>query len=206
MKKSQAKSYWAKKNKWFIDAYNKSAFESIKHAPVLLREDLAVLTAKMLNAKTILDLGCGPCRVLANCLEAIEDSKGIGLDFSQSMIEESKDFLKSKKLISRAKLKNVDLLESKSYPKADLSIGLGLFDYISNPKNILDKSIKSSPVLVASWPTKTPRNYLRKFRYSCNVHTYKKEDILTLLKETGFKYVKSINLGGLSGFVTISSL
>ena len=61
-------------------------------------------------------------------------------------------------------------------------------------------------MLVASWPTKTPRNYLRKFRYSCNVFTYKKNETLNLLKETGFKYVKSINLGGLSGFVTISSL
>ena len=201
-----SKSYWAKKNQWFLDAYNKSAFESIKHAPVLLREDLAVLTSKMINAKTILDLGCGPCRVLANCLEVIEDSKGIGLDFSQSMIQESKEFLKSKKLLSRTKLKNVDLLESKSYPKADISIGLGLFDYISNPKNILLKSIKAAPVLVASWPTKTPRNYLRKFRYSCNVFTYKKDETFNLLKETGYKYVKSINLGGLSGFVTISSL
>ena len=206
MEKRKAKSYWAKQNQWFLNAYNKSFFESIKHGPVLLREDIAVLTAKMLDAKTILDLGCGPCRVLGNCLEAIKKSKGIGLDFSSSMIQESKEFLKAKRLLSRTTLKNVDLLEAKTYPKSDLSIGLGLFDYIANPKNILDKSIKAAPVLVASWPSKTPRNYLRRFRYSCEVFTYDKEETLNLLKETGFKYTKAINGGGFSGFITVSSL
>ncbi len=206
MEKNSSKSYWSKKNEWFINAYNSSLIESIKHAPVLLREDLAIITAKLINANSILDLGCGPCRVLGNCLEAIEGSKGYGLDFSSSMIKESESFLKSRNLLGRTNLQKVDLLKIDNYPKSSISIGLGLFDYIGDPQIIIKKSIKAAPVLVASWPTRTFRNYLRRFRYSCNVYTYKHQDVEDLLRSEGFKYTKTINLGGFSGFATISMI
>ena len=60
MSESLSKDYWSKSNKWFIDAYNSTFIESIKHAPVRLREDLAVMSTKLIDAKKILDLGCGP--------------------------------------------------------------------------------------------------------------------------------------------------
>ena len=99
---------------------------------------------------------------------------------------------------------NLLLLDLKEYPKASISIALGLFDYIDNPLNILNKTSMSTSVLVASWPTNTPRNYLRKFRYSCPVYRYNLSDVENILKEAGYNFTQVINLGALSGFVTIS--
>ena len=203
MSESLSKEYWSKSNKWFIDAYNSTFIESIKHAPVRLREDLAVMSTKLIDAKKILDLGCGPSRVLAKCLLSVPDSQGIGLDFSDSMINESKSYLKSLDLVDRVELEKADLLDLKEFPKASISIALGLFDYIEDPLRILNKASMSTSVLV-SWPTNTPRNYLRKFRYSCPVYRYNLSDVENILKEAGYNFTQVINLGALSGFVTIS--
>ncbi len=204
MSKSLSKDYWSKSNKWFIDAYNSTFIESIKHAPVRLREDMAVMSAKLIDAETILDLGCGPSRVLAKCLLSVPNSHAIGLDFSNSMINESKTYLQSLGLENRVKLVQSDLLDLKEFPKASISIALGLFDYIEDPLGILKKASISSSLLVASWPSNTPRNYLRKFRYSCPVYRYNLGDVRDTLKEAGYKFIQVINLGALSGFVTIS--
>ena len=206
MSKSLSKDYWSKTNKWFIDSYNSTFIESIKHAPVKLREDLAVMSSKLIDADTILDLGCGPSRVLAKCLLSIPNSHGIGLDFSDAMIHESKTYLESMGLENRVKLVKSDLLELKEFPKASISIALGLFDYIEEPLKILKKASISSSLLVASWPSNTPRNYLRKFRYSCPVYRYNLRNVKNYLKEAGYKYIQVINLGALSGFVTISKI
>ena len=47
------------------------------------------------NSKTILDLGCGPCRVLSRALNETNAENAIGLDFSKSMLEESRNTLKA---------------------------------------------------------------------------------------------------------------
>ena len=206
MSNTLSKDYWSKSNKWFIDAYNSTFIELIKHAPVRLREDLAVMTSKLIEAEKILDLGCGPSRVLAKCLLTIPNSKGIGLDFSDSMILESKRYLRSINIEERVTLNKADLLELSEFPKASIAIALGLFDYIENPLNILKKASKSSSVLVASWPTDTPRNYLRKYRYSCPVYRYNIKKVENLLKEAGYSYIQRVNLGALSGFVTIAKI
>ena len=52
-------------------------------------------------------------------------------------------------------------MKIKEYPKADISFGLGLFDYINDPKKILRKAHDSSNYLVASWPAPNFRNFLR---------------------------------------------
>ena len=204
MSNSLSKDYWSKTNKWFIDAYNSTFIESIKHAPVKLREDLAVMSSRLIDAETVLDLGCGPSRVLAKCLLSVPNSHGIGLDFSDSMIDESKIYLKSLGLENRVELVKSDLLELKEFPKASISIALGLFDYIEEPMEILKKASISSSLLVASWPSNTPRNYLRKFRYSCPVYRYNLRNVENFLKEAGYNNIQAINIGGLSGFVTIS--
>jgi len=206
MSKSLSKDYWSKSNQWFIDAYNSTFIESIKHAPVRLREDLAVMSSKLIDAKTILDLGCGPSRVLAKCILSVDNSKGIGLDFSNSMIDESKTYLQSLGIENRVELVKTDLLELKEFPKSSIAIALGLFDYIEDPLVILKKASLSSSLLVASWPANTPRNYLRKFRYSCPVYRYNLNNVQNILKEAGYNFIQVINLGALSGFVTISMI
>ena len=196
--------YWSKTNKWFINAYKNSWIEELIHGPVKLREQCAVSVAKLINSKTILDLGCGPCRVLSRALKETNAENAIGLDFSKSMLEESRKHLESLNLSTKVLLKEADLIKIRNYPKADISFGLGIFDYIEDPKIILKKAHESSNYLVASWPAPNFRNFLRKFRYSCPIYTYSKNDIVDLFNQINIHSVDFISAGGFSGYITIS--
>ena len=200
-----AKDYWSKKNTWFLNAYEESLFEKIIHGPLKLRAEVAVLATKLTSSKRILDLGCGPSKVIYRCLSETSAESAIGLDFSASMLTESSRFLKSVNMLDRVELINCDLLEIGEYPKADIAIALGLFDYMSDPETILEKAHKSCDYLVASWPRPSIRNYLRKFRYSCGVYTYTEKDVINLLNKIGISSIQFIEGGPLSGFVSISS-
>ena len=196
--------YWSKTNKWFINSYKNSWVEELIHGPVKLREQCAVSSAKLINSKTILDLGCGPCRVLSRALNETNAENAIGLDFSKSMLEESRKHLESLNLSAKVLLKEADLIKMRNYPKADIAFALGLFDYIEEPKIILKKAHQSSNYLVASWPAPNFRNFLRKFRYSCPIYTYSKTDIIDLFNQIDINSIDFISAGGFSGYITIS--
>ena len=85
--------YWSSPNKWFLDAYNDTLLQKIIHGPLKLRVELALAATKLCSAKTFLDLGCGPSRVLYRSLKETDVTSAIGLDFSPRMLEESKQFL-----------------------------------------------------------------------------------------------------------------
>ena len=196
--------YWSKTNQWFINSYKNSWIEELIHGPVKLREQCAVSVSKLINAKTILDLGCGPCRVLARALKETNAENAVGIDFSKSMLEESRKYLESQNLSKKISLKEADLIRTRNYPKADVAFGLGLFDYIEEPKIILKKAHQSSNYLIASWPAPNLRNFLRKFRYSCTIYTYSKNDIVDLFGQIGINTIDFISAGGFSGYITIS--
>jgi len=196
--------YWSKTNKWFLNSYKNSWVEELIHGPVKLREQCAVSSAKLINSKTILDLGCGPCRVLSRALNETNAENAIGLDFSKSMLEESRKHLESLNLSAKVLLKEADLIKMRNYPKADIAFALGLFDYIEEPKIILKKAHQSSNYLVASWPAPNFRNFLRKFRYSCPIYTYSKTDIIDLFNQIDINSIDFISAGGFSGYITIS--
>ena len=199
-----ALKYWSKSNQWFINAYNNSKLEQIIHAPVKRREEFAVLSTSLTSSKTILDLGCGPCRVLTRCLEEGNGESGIGIDFSDSMINEAKSYISEKSLNSKIKIQKEDLLKLEVYPKADMAIALGLFDYINNLENIISKAHISSRYFVASWPGRGVRNYLRKFRYTCPVYSYTHDQVSAVFSKLGIKKVHYLDSGGFSGFLSIS--
>ncbi|WP_320664938.1 class I SAM-dependent methyltransferase [Prochlorococcus sp. MIT 1223] len=199
-----SQNYWSKANKWFINTYKNSWLEEVIHAPVKLRENIAVTTAGLVEAKTLLDLGCGPSRVLAKALIEAKVQSAVGMDFSEFMLEESSKYLSQLNLTNRVILRNVDLLEINDYPETDICFALGLFDYIKEAKLIVSKAHISSKYLVCSWPAKNPRNFLRRFRYSCPIYTYDKEDILKLFDSIGVRNVRLIPAGGYSGYITIS--
>ena len=108
---NSAKDYWSKKNTWFLNAYDDSFFEKIIHGPIKLRSELSVLATKLTSSKTVLDLGCGPSKVIYRCLTETAAESAIGIDFSSSMLTESSRFLNSMNMLERVELMNCDLLD-----------------------------------------------------------------------------------------------
>ena len=197
--------YWSSPNKWFLDAYNDTLLQKIIHGPLKLRVELALAATKLCSAKTFLDLGCGPSRVLYRSLKETDVTSAIGLDFSPRMLEESKRFLSKKNVLDKVQLINCDLIATPEYPKADIAIGLGLFDYISDPELVLKKAHLSSNFVVASWVRPSIRNYLRRFRYSCEIYTHTEKEVTRFFNNIGISSVSFIECGPMCGFISISS-
>jgi len=204
MNSYSSQDYWSKRNNWFLDAYNDNLYERIVHSSIRLREKLAILTAKSHQADSILDIGCGHCKVLANAMLVTDASFGYGLDFSQIMLDESRIELSRLGLLSKVELDKVNISSDIAFPKSDISFALGLFDYVHDYCKVITKAHASTHVLVASWPEKTFRNYLRTFRYKCPVYRYNKQQVLAAFDSIGIKNVFTFDLGFNSGFVTIT--
>jgi len=207
MKKNKNASleYWSSHNQWFLDAYNDSLLQKIIHGPLKLRVELAIAATKLTSAKTVLDLGCGPSRVIYRCLNETDVASAIGLDFSPRMLKESESYLKSKNVLDKVELINCDLLKEENYPKADIAIGLGLFDYISDPQTVVRKSHESCKYLVSSWVRPSIRNYMRRFRYSCDIFTHTEKEVKTYFDAIGVSSLHFIECGPMCGFLTIST-
>jgi len=197
--------YWSAPNKWFLDAYDDSLLQKIIHGPLKLRVELAIAATKISSAKKVLDLGCGPSRVIHRCLSETNVESAIGLDFSKRMLSESSEYLTKKNVIDKVELIQCDLLDIDKYPTADIAIALGLFDYISNPELVIRQTHASCKYMVSSWVRPSPRNFARRFRYSCDIFTHTENDVRKFFYNSGINSLFFIELGPMCGFVTIST-
>ena len=118
---------------------------------------------------------------------------------------ESKQFLSKKNVLDKVQLINCDLIATPEYPKADIAIGLGLFDYISDQEVVIKKAHLSSNFVVASWVRPSIRNYLRRFRYSCELYTHTEKEVSQFFNNIGISSVSFIECGPMCGFISISS-
>ena len=75
-------------------------------------KDYVVEISKNMKGGNVLDLGCGNCRNLIPFLE--RKNKGVGLDYSKSMIKEAKKLLGKKKLKASLIIADVTSLPFKS--------------------------------------------------------------------------------------------
>ena len=147
--------------------------------------------------KTIIDIGCGSGRL---CYLLAKDgaTKVVGVDYSQQMIEIAKDFVIKKGLQDKIEFKCVDFLSKfETKIKFDVSIALGVFDYLKNPKEFLlkMKSITNRKIIV-SYPAKyafqAPIRKIWLYSRKCPVFFYTESQIQKIYEEIGFKEIKII--------------
>ena len=84
----------------------------------------------------------------------------------------------------------------------DITIALGVLDYIENASEFINKMDKlTSKVSVVSWPENGLRMALRRYRYTCPVFHYSKQDIIDLYSDCQLSNLQFIKSRG--GWVTI---
>lgn len=147
--------------------------------------------------KTIIDIGCGSGR-LCYLLSKEGASKVLGVDYSQQMIEIAKDFVVKKEVQDKIELRCIDFLSKfETDSKFDISVALGVFDYLKNPKEFLlkMKSISNEKV-IASYPAKyafqAPIRKIWLYSRKCPVFFYTESQLQNIYKEIGFKEIKII--------------
>lgn len=153
------------------------------------------------EGRTFLDVGCG------NGLYSLElakkgAAKVVGIDISPVMITRCNRSAEKEGLEDRVTFAQTDLLEYQPESDFDVSYGIGLFDYISDPLPVLkkmkkvtkDKAIMAFP---RSWTWRAPVRKVRLTMKGCPVFFYSKGKIDQLMRDAGFASWKITRVGKL---------
>ena len=151
--------------------------------------------------RKFLDVGCG------NGMYSLElgrkgAAKVVGIDISEVMIDVCLKSSKQQHLSDRCTFIQTDLLDYHPESTFDVSFGIGLFDYISDPLPVLkrmrkvstDKAIMAFPRL---WTWRAPVRKVRLARKGCDVYFYSKGRIEQLLGDAGFSRHELTKVGKL---------
>jgi len=154
------------------------------------RFQFTIANCEPIKGRTFLDVGCG------NALYSLElarkgAAKVVGIDISEVMIGLCRKSSDAENLSDRCTFIQSDLLEYKPESKFDVSFGIGLFDYISDPLPVLkrmrevssDKAIMAFPRL---WTWRAPVRKVRLTLKGCDVYFYSAARINKLMKDAGF--------------------
>lgn len=184
LEEDRVKSYFEERAEEFDSIYEPDKSLSQRFINRIFRKGMVervrfVLERFDYNGKTVLDIGCGPGQVTIAL--ALRGAIATGIDYSDEMIRlahkhvsEAADGATLSKNIQFVK---ADLLQFQPERKFDVTLALGVFDYIQDPVPVLDK-IRSltSGVFIASFPARyalqMPIRKIWLWRRKCPVYFY----------------------------------
>jgi 2-polyprenyl-3-methyl-5-hydroxy-6-metoxy-1,4-benzoquinol methylase len=165
------------------------------------RFEFTIRNSEPIKGKAFLDVGCGTG--LYSVEFARREAKRVtGLDISANMIQASLKYASDNNVEKCCDFHQSDLLEYKTNTKVDVTIGIGLFDYIKDPLSVIMKMRElTNDKLILSFPRLfTWRAPVRKVRLGlkkCDVYFYTKGSIKSLMKAAGIREYRIEKVGKL---------
>lgn len=191
------REYWNNEANAFSRIYShrksklSNVLDSVFRKDMYDRYVFTIKHCEPIQDRTFLDVGCG------NGLYSLElarkgAKKVVGIDIAEVMIGLCKDAAAKENLDDRCFFEQTDLLAYDGKSKFDVSFGIGLFDYISDPLPVLtkmrelstDKAIMAFPRF---WTWRAPIRKVRLNSRGCDVYFYTKSRIKELMDQAGFK-------------------
>ena len=161
------------------------------------RFDLALDWCGQVENKKILDAGCGSGRY---CVElARRGAQATGIDLAETMVQMSNQAATDAGVEDRCDFSVADLTTWCAPHHYDVSLGIGFFDYIPDPVQMLTRlrhitagrGIFSFPI---RWRVRTPTRWLRLRLRGCPVFFYDRPQVERLLAESGWEDVQITQL------------
>ena len=196
-KPSPQRDFWNKEANSFQKIYTHEKSGILNLLDRVYRKDMferflyTVANCEPINGRTFLDVGCGSGHY---CVEVAKmgASKVVGIDISENMLELCRQSAHREGVEDRCTFLHTDLLTYNSEELFDVTIGIGLFDYVSDPLPVLkrfrkvtrDRVIVSFPRV---WTWRAPVRKLRLYFKGCDVNFYTKTGVAGLMKEAGFE-------------------
>jgi ubiquinone/menaquinone biosynthesis C-methylase UbiE len=187
--------YTHRKSKFF------NTLDQIFRKDMYERYQFTIANCEPIKGRTFLDVGCG------NALYSLELArkgarKVVGIDIAEVMIGLCKKQSDEQGFSDVCTFIQTDLLEYNPDSKFDVSFGIGLFDYISNPLPVLKKmrEVSTDKAIMAFPRLYTWRAPVRKVRLTikgCDVYFYSAGRINKLMKEAGFSRHEITKVGKL---------
>jgi len=189
-------SIYSERRQWV-----KRAFDKVFRKDMYDRFRFAMESSAPVAAKRVLDLGCGTGHYsFAFAREGAREVHGI--DISDRMIEICRERAERHALGETCRFFLGDPLQMDLERKYDVTIGIGLFDYIREPLPLIRwMKSRTAGKIIVSFPRRfTWRAPLRKFRLwakGCPVYFYSRKEVFSLLRRAGLKVLRFEKIGKL---------
>jgi SAM-dependent methyltransferase len=173
---------------------NKSVFQ--RSLDRVFRKDMydrfnwVMAHAGPLKGKTVCDIGCGSGRFVAEFARRGVVS-AVGIDVAPKMLTLAHELAAAKGVSSLCRFVRADIADWNSTCKFDITVAVGLWDYIGSPAARLRKIRQvTNERFLSTWPRCwTWRMPIRRFRLAmsrCPVYFYTDSQVHRLLSDSGF--------------------
>ena len=193
----EQQQYWDSEIQNFDAIYSHKKSKLANKLDAIFRSDMyerfnyTLKNAMPIQNRNFLDVGCGTGYYSLE-LARRKAQHVVGIDISENMVNVSRQRAVGENLANMTSFIQTDLLEYEPSAKFDVSIGIGLFDYVKDPLPVLqkmrkttdDKAIMSFPRL---WTWRAPIRKIRLGLKGCKVYYYTSLDIEKLLTKAGFE-------------------
>jgi SAM-dependent methyltransferase len=166
------------------------------------RFDWVMARAGDLRGKTVCDAGCGSGRFVAEFARRGAE-RITGIDIAPEMIRCARALVQNDGVAEQCEFVTGDVLDWSSDRAFDLSIAIGLWDYIADP-HVRLQVIRglTRGVFLSAWPRFwTWRMPVRKLRLGyirgCPVYFFRENQVRRLLQEAGFEVTRFETVGKL---------
>lgn len=192
--------YWTERARSFDRLYSLPPFERLVNRlfrrAIYQRYDLTFEHAGDVTGKRVLDAGSGSGR------HAVEFARRgaaevVGVDFAADMLALATAFAASEGVTDRCRFVRADFDAFTDDRPFDVTIGIGFFDYVTDPlKTLRHMRELTGGRVMASFPKpQFPRSQLRDRRYGArgvHIRYYGREEIERLTRDAGFRTIRVI--------------
>lgn len=193
----------------FADIYGDSllsrSFNRLFRKGIFVRYEATMSESGDVRGKTILDIGCGS-GIYAVELAKRGAARVLGLDFSEPMLEMARDLAKKAGVAERTEfLRDEFLAHDFGTERFDVTIAMGVFDYLEQPEPFLAKMSKiTRGRIIASFPRfSLVRGTARRLRYRLtrrgDVFYYTADKVSQLARDAGIKTHRLVHVESSGG-------
>ena len=188
--------------RWVNTTLRKAVFE---------RYAITFEQAGNVTGKEVLDVGCGS-GVYSVDFARRGARRVVGVDFSDNMLRLARQEAEQHRVADRCEFIRADFLEVELEDKFDISIAMGVFDYVPDQVSFLRKmaALTAGKVIVAFPSHSLLREPARRLRYKLvgkgDIFLYSRDDVELIAAEAGLQNRKIIRIDSSGGvFVLVGS-
>jgi len=181
--------------RWVNTTFRKAVFE---------RYTITFEQAGDVTGKKILDVGCGS-GVYSVDFARRGARRVVGVDFSENMLELARQEAEQHRVADRCEFIQADFLEVQLEDKFDISIAMGVFDYVPDQVAFLRRmvALATGKVIVAFPSHSLLREPARRLRYKLagkgDMYLYGRDDVERIAGEAGLRNREIIHIPSSGG-------